>query len=47
MHLGRDIKVDVLVFDFERAPQECVVIFCERVVVVSEELDDICFHADD
>jgi hypothetical protein len=34
-HGYRDIKVAVLVFDSERTPKECIVIFCERVVVVS------------
>jgi hypothetical protein len=47
MHLGDDINVAVLVFEFERAPKECVVIFHERVVVVSEEIDDIFSDADD
>ncbi len=42
MHLGSNIKVAALVFDFEG-----VVIFTERVVVVSEKLDDRLFDADD
>jgi hypothetical protein len=48
VHLGGNVEVAVLVFDLERAPkEECVVIFSEEVMVVSEKFDDILFGADD
>jgi hypothetical protein len=49
MHLGgSNIKRDVLVFDFERAPKECAFAsFVREWFLVLEEFDDIFFHADD